>query len=295
MKKILLTILTALLLLSGCQKKVDWTEVESIYKEAEQEAKSSINTDTVVKEDYQELLTELEGYIENVEYSQNQENQDVLRKVYKVAEYIELFASLFNGNCAQQLLALAKDSKILVKSVYSGDKQDFANLKSTVENEISNIENWADEQWDTISKKVKVKWEDVAQEFEEIETEAKESIEEYGGVVEKSLEDLKHTIVDNYELIKDGITEDTHEIAKQMYAAATQLEVYTKKIYSDEADKVYYFAKDCKLFIKEKYGKILDETEEFKNDFATEIEAAKKWTQSTWNVITTQLKLLSKQ
>lgn len=295
MRRILLITLTALLLLSGCEKKIEWAEIESTYIEAENEAKDNINTETVVKEDYEGLLTELGDYIEDAEFSQNQDNQDLLKRAYRVAEYIELFASLFKGNCAQQLLTLAVDSKNLVKSVYSGDEQDFNNIKSKIQNEIQEISSWADEEWNSVSKKIKVNWEDVAAKIEEIDAEARENVESYGEVLETTLDDLKHTIVDNYDLIKDGVTEDTNEIAQKMYSAAVQLEVYTKRIYSDEADKVYYFAKDCELFIKEKYGKVLDETEEFKNDFTEEIEAAKKWTQSTWNVITAQLKSLAKQ
>lgn len=295
MKKFLLIILTALLLLSGCEKKAEWQDVESTYKEVENQAKDNINTSTIIKDDYQNLLTELNDYVENADYSQKQDNQNFLTKTYMVAEYIELFASLFEGNCAQQLLVLAKDSKDLVKSVYSGDNQDFENLKNKIQNEITTIQSWADEQWNSVSKKVKIKWESVEADFEKIDEQARKDVEEFGNVLETTLEELKHTIVDNYELIKDGITEDTDEVAKEMYSAAVQLETYTKRIYSDDADKVYYFAKHAKSFIKEQYGKILTEEEILEEDFVNDIEAAKKWTQSTWNEITKQLKLLSRQ
>ena len=42
----------------------------------------------------------------------------------------------------------------------------------------------------------------------------------------KELEELKHTIIDNYELIKNGINEDTDKIAQKIYEAASKLEAY---------------------------------------------------------------------
>lgn len=296
MKKLLLITISILILLSGCSKKLAWDDVESIYKDAEQEVNNILGTiETVSKDDYKGLLTELKDYIDEVKFSQDQDNQDLLKRTYKVAEYIETFASLFEGSSSQQLLALAQDAKNLIKSVYGGNKDDFNKLKEEIQTNIEDISSWADEEWSSVEKKAKLFWEDVEDQLNKIEEDAKESIIAFDRINEYNLEELKHTIIDNYQLIKDGVTEDTNEIAKQMYAAAIQLKEYTRKIYNDDADKVYEFAKHAISYIQEAYGKVLEDEDKLVESFDADIANATKWTQSTWNEITKQLKLYAMQ
>lgn len=77
--------------------------------------------DVVLEDDYKEIINDLDEYINNIDYSQNETNQDKLTKIYTAAEYLELFASLFDGNIAHSLLSLAGNSKGLVKSIYEGN------------------------------------------------------------------------------------------------------------------------------------------------------------------------------
>lgn len=294
MKKVILVIM-CVFLLTGCQKKLTWQDVEDSYKQVEQEVKNNVDQkDIILKEDYQELIDELDSCITNVEFSQKEENQNILRNAYKTSQYIGLLASLFDGNCAQQLITLSLDGKALSKSIYENNKDDFNNLKDKVLSEINEITNWNDEQWRTVEKKAKILWNNVETKFDEIAQEAKDNITEYGEVAENELDTLKHTIIDNYDLVKDGITEDTNQISQDMYIAAIKLEQYTRRIYGEASDIVWNFAKDTQSFIKECYGKVLDENEEYKDIYTSEIEDAKTWTQSIWNEITTNLKLLDR-
>ena len=177
-------------------------------------------------------------------------------------------------------------------AIYDGKKDDFNALKQNVLDGIDNIQNWADEQWNTVEKKARLTWDSVMEQIENVEQDAKDSLTSLSTLAETELEEYKHTIIDNYELIKDGITEDTNEIAKQMYEAAVKLEAYTRKISNDEAKKVEEFAKHAQSYIKQCYGKILDDEEKLTQDFIDDVAGAKKWTQSTWNEITKDLKLL---
>lgn len=292
MKKFLLLLITTAILLTGCSKSLTWQDVEQSYKQIEDEVTTSDkDIEVVEKEDYQELINELDTCIEEVEYSQDQEK---LEKIYKIAQHINMLASLSNGNCTQELLYLSNNSKDLVKSIYSGDKDAFNNLKTEISSQIDDVTNWADDQWTTVEKKSLILWNNVSSQIEELETKTKESITSLSEVSETQLEELKHTIIDNYELIKDGVTEDTNKIAQDIYEAAVKLAQYTKRIYSDEADTVYYFALDAKSYVKQCYGKVLEEDEAFKQNFEDDITAAKKWTQSTWNQITKEIKLLER-
>ena len=296
MKKLILITISILILLSGCTEKIKWEDVESTYKQTEKEIKNITNNiEVIYSDDYKDLLTELNNYVDNTEFSQDEDNQNQLKKAYKVALYIEGYASLFEGSSSEKLLLLARNVKNLVKSVYGGEKADFNSLKEEIQSNINEISSWADEQWSSVEKKTKLLWNDVQEEFNQVEEEAKASLIAFDKLAEYDLEELKHTIIDNYQLIKEGVNEDTHEITKQMYAAALKLKEYTRKIYNDDADKVYEFAKHTISYIQEAYGKVLEDEEKLKDNFDVDIDNATKWTQSTWNQITKELKLLARQ
>lgn len=296
MKKYILILIAISIILTGCGKKLTWQDVESSYNDIVNYClKETSNIEEITKQDYTKLLTQLNEYIDSVKYSQDEENQVLLKKTYETAQYISAFASMFDGNCAQQLISLAGNAKDLVMAEYGGDSDQFAKLKESIKASINEISTWSDEQWAAVEKQAKILWESVAKTFEDIEDKEKDNLTSFSDIAETELEDLKHTIIDNYELIKDGITENNEDIAKGIYSAAVKLEQYTKKISTEKADAVWQFAKDTQSFIKSCYGKVLEESEALKMNYDEEIAAAKKWTQSTWNEITRELKLLVKE
>lgn len=296
MKKYILILIAISIILTGCSKKLTWQDVESSYNDIVNYClKETSNIEEITKQDYTKLLTQLNEYIDSVKYSQDEENQDLLKKTYETAQYISAFASMFDGNCAQQLISLAGNAKDLVMAEYGGDSDQFAKLKESIKASINEISTWSDEQWAAVEKQAKILWESVAKTFEDIEDKVKDNLTSFSDIAETELEDLKHTIIDNYELVKDGITENNEDIAKGIYSAAVKLEQYTKKISTEKADAVWQFAKDTQSFIKSCYGKVLEESEALKMNYDEEIAAAKKWTQSTWNEITRELKLLVKE
>ena len=147
MKKIIISIVSILIILTGCGKKISWEEVKDTYNAAGQEVKDIVQSiDVISQADYKSLLVELKDYINDAKYNQDQDNQDLIKRTFKVAQYIESFASLFDGNCAQELLSLSNTTKELCMSIYDGKKDDFNALKQNVLDGIDNIQNWADEQ-----------------------------------------------------------------------------------------------------------------------------------------------------
>ena len=293
MKKAIISLFSILLILTGCGNKISWQDVQETYINASEEVKDiAEKIEEITEADYQALLVELKDYVTDAEYSQDQDNQDLLKRTYKVAQYFESFASLFDGNCAQQLLSLSGAVKKLCVAVYDGKKDEFNEIKQNILEQIDEIQTWAKDQWETVEKKARLSWDSVVEQIETVEQNAKDSLTSLSKLAEAELDQYKHTIIDNYELIKDGITEETNDIAKQMYEAAIKLEAYTKKISNEESEKVKEFAKHAQSFIKQCYGKVLDEEEALVQDFADDVASAKKWTQSTWNEITKDLKLL---
>lgn len=293
MKKLLI-ILLSISLLAGCSPSKTWEDVVNIYSQVENEVKSVVeNVKIITKEDYETILKEITTSIDSLQFSLKDENEDLLKKLYKGAIYIEMFSSIFKGNCAQQLLALSKDIITLVKLPYGGDSNTFDAIKNSIKTKIDEIKNWTKEDWRSVEQLQPVIWDDdIAQAFQTLEENAKDDLTAYNELTEHELDELKHSIIDNYDLIKNGIDTENDKIARQMYTAASKLEAYTKRIYSEEADNVYYFAKHIKSFIKQCYGKVLEEDEIFDVNYDEEVAAARKWTQSTWNIITTELKAL---
>lgn len=293
MKKLLI-ILLSISLLAGCSPSKTWEDVVNVYSQVENEVKSvAENVKIITKEDYETILKEITTNIDSLQFSLKDENEDLLKKLYRGAIYIEMFSSIFKGNCAQQLLALSKDIITLVKLPYDGDSNTFDAIKNSIKTKIDEIKNWTKEDWRSVEQLQSVIWDDdIAQAFQTLEENAKDDLTAYNELTEHELDELKHSIIDNYDLIKNGIDTENDEIARQMYTAASKLEAYTKRIYSEEADNVYYFAKHIKSFIKQCYGKVLEEDEIFDVNYDEEVAAARKWTQSTWNIITTELKAL---
>jgi len=293
MRKLILSILSILILLSGCGKKITWEDVKEDYSSMSKEVKQiTKDIEEVVKDDYTGLLKELSDYVNEAEYSKEENNLDLLKRTYKVAVYLEEFASLFEGSAAQTLLTLAVNVKDLVRSNYDGDKNDFNVIKQRVLSQIEEISSWADDEWSTIEKKAKLTWNDeVEAEYEKLEDEALDSLTELDELSEYELDDLKHDIIDNYELIKDGISEDTKQAASKMYTAAIKLKKYVKNADCKEADKVTKFAKHTIIFVEQTYGKVIDADDIPETTFEEDVASAKKWTQSTWNAITRELQL----
>ena len=151
MKKVLIVFLISILLTS-CTSKKSWNDVKEIYSD-------SLIDKQVIKEiiddaKYSELLNQLKEYINDLKYSYNQGNTDTLVKIYKIAQYLELFSSLFNGNLAQQLLSLSTNVKDLVISQYDGNFEEFDRIKKQVQTKIDDLSNIAIEDWTTTKNKI---------------------------------------------------------------------------------------------------------------------------------------------
>lgn len=292
MKKTLI-LLTILMFLTSCSAKKTWDDVKQDFSKAKEEVDTTAEKiESYSAQNYKEFLSQIDNYVSEIEFNQDDSNQEKLLKAYKAAEYISVFASFFDGNCAQQLLSLATNVNDLTVALYNGDKTTFTNLKNTIQTQISETKTWAEDQWSSIEKKSKIMWSDIESKINDIENNAKENINNFNEVTEYELDELKHLIIDNYELIKDGITEDTNQIAQNMYDAAVKLDIYVSEINNQEFDKIKTFAQHALSYVKSCYGKILDDSEKLQESFKNDVDNARKWTQSTWNQFTIELKKL---
>lgn len=296
MKKLLILLLTLLMLTSCGKKKIPWDEVKTNFESSKQEV-SEITKDIeiVLKEDYTGLLTELKDYITNAEYDINEDNQDLLRRAYKVAYYIEDFASRAKAKYAKGLLTLAKDVRSMVQSNFEGEEEDFDTLKLHILDEIETFENWSDSDWSNVEILQKIKWTEVEEDFLALEEEAYAELLPSEEITETDLEDLKIDIIDGINAIQEEddeiVTAKNIDAVKNAYKSCVLLNTYAYRVRCDESLKVRDFTDATLSYIKECFGKKLEDDEKYEGKYEDYLEEAKKYTQSTWNQIAARLRM----
>lgn len=291
MKK-LLTILLALFTIVGCANKAPtWEKIQGEYEEIKQEVIDiTENSETFFKEDYLNAVNELKELISSLEKSTEEFNTVHLQKIYKLTYSIETISSKYPGLAASKINNITRVVDALIESVYDGTDEDFETTKQEALDKLSELDELTNKQWAEIEKKVLLKWDEVAEEYDELAIDARSSMTDPKEVTEAELDDLKNDIIDKYEDIAYGITIFNQDSAKDIYADAVILEAYARKTTSEQGKTVRYFALDTMSYVKQCYGKVLDESEALEQDYPLSIEGAKKWTQSVWNYITTELK-----
>lgn len=291
MKK-LLTILLALFTIVGCTNKAPtWEKIQGEYEEIKQEVIDiTENSETFFKEDYLNAVNELKELISSLEKSTEELNTVHLQKIYKLTYSIETISSKYPGLAASKINNITRVVDALIESVYDGTDEDFETTKQEALDKLSELDELTNKQWAEIEKKVLLKWDEVAEEYDELAIDARSSMTDPKEVTEAELDDLKNDIINKYEDIAYGITIFNQDSAKDIYADAVILEAYARKTTSEQGKTVRYFALDTMSYVKQCYGKVLDESEALEQDYPLSIEGAKKWTQSVWNYITTELK-----
>lgn len=291
MKK-LLTILLAILMLCSCGKKTQtWENVQSEYDELKQEtAKITENSDSFFKEDYLNAIGEIKELVAKIDLSTEEANIECLKKIYKLTCSIETISSKFSGQAAGKINSLSRIIDALIKSVYDGTQEDLDSIKKDAISKIDEFDELTNKQWAEVEKKVLIQWDTVSATLDDLAKNARSEMTDAKEVTEAELDELKNDIIEKYEGIAYGITSFNEDLAKDIYADAIKLEAYARKTTSEQGKKVRYFALDTLSYVKQCYGKVLDESEALEQEYELSIEDAKKWTQSVWNYITAELK-----
>lgn len=295
MKKLLIVLLTLLMLTSCGKKKVPWEEVKSNFESTKQEVSNATkDIEIILKEDYSELLYEVKNYIEIAEYDVKEENQSILVKAYKIAYHIEDFASRAKAKYAKGLLTLAKDIMAMCEINYDGEEEEFETLKSRILEEIDTFENWTDADWSNVEILKKIKWAEVETDFLALEEEAYAELLPSEEITETDLESLKTTIIDGITAIQEEdeiVTAKNLNLVKSAYKSCVLLNTYAYRVYCDDSLKVRDFTEATMGYIKECFGKKLEDEEKYEGNYEEHLDSAKKYTQSTWNQIAARLRM----
>ena len=281
MKKLLLIILC--ITLCACSKAPTWGDVSEKFSQVQEAAANPAeNSEVFLADDYKKIINSLKADIDSLEKA----DEEMLLKIYENAAVLEKLASSYSNDQSAQIKDLADKIKELVRSYYEKGTDQSA-IKEELDQMFETILNWSQDEWTSIEKRKLLKWADVESEYETLKEEAIDNMTRRKEVTENELEELNSIIVDNYLLIKDGITDANRDKADEMYKAAVVLKEYTENLKTDNCKKVAAFADDAITYIINLYGgEITDED----YDFLNRVSTAAKWSLNLWNEVTTQLK-----
>ena len=286
MKKILILLCVAML--GACSSKgLSWDDVKSRYDELSETIENAADlSDTFLKEDYEKILNSALQSVDDLKSGVDKDDEQTAEDLFRIAEGLEKITSLFSSDSSRQLAFVAGELKELVTAAYNKSPE-FEQLKEKIRSDITSILEWSQTQWLSVEKRQTLKWEDVADDYDVLYKDTVKGLKKFRTVTEEDLIELKDVILNNYELIAFGIDEDSRETADQIYAAAVSLKEYTSDLKGNAPEKVNRFAVQAIEYVEAAYGKSIEDPD---FDFLKEVENAGKWTLSTFNQITTQMK-----
>ncbi len=281
-----LVVLCVLILCACSGKAVSWEDAKASYEEIGSTVSDPLSSETFLKQDYEKILSSLEEGIGSLTFGIRKDETQTAEDLYRTAVKLEKAASFTDSEYSLKLRDVADKTKKLIAAAY--DKtSDYEVLKYELGLDLEEIENWEEENWLQVVKKKRLSWSEVEDDFLTLEEETLDELISPRKVSEADLELYKDTILNHYEEIANGVSEDTLQATKDMYASAVALREYTEDLEGNAGPKVYAFAAQTIEYIQEKMGMKIDDPD---YDYPSQIESAKKWTLSTLNELTMMMR-----
>lgn len=136
---------------------------------------------------------------------------------------------------------------------------------------------------------VEIAWDDVKDDFDQIDQDVENDTSKQDVKNDTSKQDVKaltQTILDGYDKIKEGITQDNQEEAKKVYAAASRLEYIEKNTdqkLSSEEKEILELGKKTKTLMMHYYGNGEGIFQDAVDDVENGIDRVKNFTEEKWN------------
>lgn len=280
MKKVLMIIVLSVLL-AGCgEKTISWQDAQVKYEEIY----SSIIEKAATYESFSAdqlsiLFNTVAEKIEGLSSGVKADDEEGLISLYSDAVMLEQLSSRSNSLQSRSLSEFAAKAQELIKAAYDKDSS-FDAAKSELLAIAQEIQNWTAEDWNLVEIRKKISWAAVEEAYQAMEEEVIENLPDGSTLGETDLEEFKNTILNNYELILDGVNDSNRENADVIYEAAIALREYTADLEGETAEKVFRFASQACEFVKASYGEEIDDPD---YDFPALAKDAEKWTLSVWN------------
>ena len=127
---------------------------------------------------------------------------------------------------------------------------------------------------------VEITWDDVKDDFDQIDQNVENDTSK------QDVKALTQTILDGYDKIKEGITQDNQEEAKKVYEAASRLEYIEKNTdqkLSSEEKEILELGKKMKTLMMHYYGNGEGVFQDAVDDVENGIDRVKNFTEDKWN------------
>ena len=284
LKKLFITILISLLLVSCGSKTPKWDDVKQEYEDLYTTTTNSIQDGRSFSiSDIRFCLSTITETLDTLS------NKDITnaKTLYENAAKLKAVASMSNSINAKMFIEFGDKLMNLVSSAYNNDSN-FKADKQSLLTQLDELNNLDDSVLKDLEIKEKLKWSDIENQFEDAINQFKETMTDKDDVLEHELEEYKDIITNNAAKLERGINTDNLELAKLIYESGYALQVYTEDLIENEnIKKVYDLGAHAMEYVKKCAGENISTS----YDFFKEIENANKWTLSLWNEIVMKLRL----
>lgn len=136
--------------------------------------------------------------------------------------------------------------------------------------------------YEMFSGNINKSWDEVKNDYNNVELEAKREINSLNTVTIDDLKEIENTIETKYQNLKNGITEDNEDDAKELYKAAIKIQELAKRNNNNKNHELIDLSNNAKSLIKHYYGEADDDFSNVKNSFEAGIENIKNYTEDKW-------------
>lgn len=137
---------------------------------------------------------------------------------------------------------------------------------------------------------INTSWDEVNDEYNAIEIEAKREIDSLDNITADDIKNLTNTIRNKYEIVKNGITDENEEDAKELYKASIKLQELLKKDGTPVEHEITHLAENAEELVKHYYGEADRNFNDVVNDFENGLDNIKDYTIDKWNELLDLLK-----
>ena len=125
-------------------------------------------------------------------------------------------------------------------------------------------------------------WDEVSDDYNAIELEAREEVRNNDNITADDVRTLANTIQTKYTTVRNGITSDNEDDAKELYRASIKLQEIAKKDGTRVEHEVTHLALNGEAMVKQFYGEAEDDFDDLKEDFENGLESIKDYTEDKW-------------
>ena len=137
---------------------------------------------------------------------------------------------------------------------------------------------------------INTSWDEVEEDYDNIELEAKREVADMNNITTNDIRELTNIIQTKYATVKNGITADNENDAKELYKASIKLQEIAKKDGTRVNHEITTLAENAEALVKHYYGKADKDFNSVKDDFESGLENIKDYAEDKWQEFVDLLK-----